>query len=90
MVALVISPLSVIMPTESDVELCYVKVTDVVLKTHKNGIYKQVTVIQEIGYWFIKFSFNLFQTHPLFLDIERKLKLFVKVPPPFPISGFIV
>jgi hypothetical protein len=79
MVAIVISPLSVNMSTECDVELCYVKVIGVQLIAYKKGIYKQITVAQEIGYWLTKFTFNLFPEHPLFLDIERNVKLFVKV-----------
>ena len=79
MVAQVISPIRFDMPTEIDVELCYVKIVDICPKTHKNGFYKEIHVVQEIGFWLRRFCFNIFQNHALYNSLERQLRLFVKV-----------
>ena len=79
MPALVISPLTCIMSNETNVELCYVKVLSIEPKSHKNGVYKKITVVQELGFWHTQFSFNLFPSHPKYLEMQRHLKLFIKV-----------
>ena len=81
MPALVINPLTCIMSNETNVELCYVKVLSIESKSHKNGVYKKITVVHELGYWHTQFSFNLFPSHPKYLEIHRQLKLFIKVCP---------
>ena len=60
-------------------EDCYVKVLASELKTHQRGVHKQISVVQETGFWHQQFCFNIFSDHPLFQSIDRYTKLFVKV-----------
>ncbi len=62
-----------------DYSLCFVKVLGVRDCTYKDGEYREVAVIEETGYWFNTFLFNVFPNHKLYPQLQKGLTLFVKV-----------
>ena len=73
----------------SNVSYAFVKITDVSLGEFSGGVFKQVRVIEEVGYWMNKFSFNIFPDNSLYTLMERGTTLYVKVAFSFhdPING---
>lgn len=66
------------MSAESSIHL--VKVLEIEGKTYSNGEYKCIQVLEEQGYWAIKFLFNVFSDSPIY-NVNKGDKLRVTVKP---------
>lgn len=66
-------------PMMSELNKCFVKVLNAAEKTYASGVYKQVTVLQETGYWMDIFKVNVFPNHSIYNKLEKGLGLFMEV-----------
>ena len=64
---------------EATAQYCFVKVLDVKVAQYSGGIYKEVHVMEETGFWLNKFRFNIFPEDSLFASIETGITLSIKV-----------
>ena len=58
---------------------CFVKVLNVDEKTYATGVYKQVSMLQETGYWLEIFKVNVFPNYPIYENLQKGLRLSMEV-----------